>query len=255
MYKLIYTAVFLLAALGASAQNMPERSEVRRGNRQYNKGNYEKSIERYERALEAAPESFEATYNLGNALYKAERFDKAEQTMRKAAADSLRADGERAEAFYNLGNAQFKQQKYKEALESYKQSLRLNPADQQAKYNYAYTKRLIDDNEDGGGGGGAGPGAAGESFSAAALPHPHFQVVFLQNLHGLQIEPGGPGDFGGGLGQRKMLYVRAEQHPMGIADRKPGQGFPLPPHPGPGKGRGPPHHHGDSLLGAVPQNA
>ena len=100
MYKLIYTAVFLLAALVASAQNMPERSEVRRGNRQYNKGNYEKSIERYERALEAAPESFEATYNLGNALYKAERFDKAEQTMRKAAADSLRADGERAEAFY-----------------------------------------------------------------------------------------------------------------------------------------------------------
>ena len=118
MYKLIYTAVFLLAALGASAQNMPERSEVRRGNRQYNKGNYEKSIERYERALEAAPESFEATYNLGNALYKAERFDKAEQTMRRAAADSLRTDEERAEAFYNLGNAQFKQQKYKEALES-----------------------------------------------------------------------------------------------------------------------------------------
>ena len=62
-------------------------------------------------------------------------------------------DDERAQAFYNLGNAQFKQQKYKEALESYKQSLRLNPSDQEAKYNYAYTKRLIDD-ENGGGGGG-----------------------------------------------------------------------------------------------------
>ena len=83
MYRLLYI-VFLFAALGASAQDMPERSEVRRGNRQYNKGNYEKSIERYERALEAAPESFEARYNLGNALYKAERFDKAEQTMRQA---------------------------------------------------------------------------------------------------------------------------------------------------------------------------
>ena len=78
------------------------------------------------------------------------------------------------------------------------------------------------------------------SFSAAALPHPHFQVVFLQNLHGLQIEPGGPGNFGGGLGQRKMLYVRAEQHPMGIADRKPGQGFPLPPTPAPERGEGRP---------------
>ena len=58
-----------------------------------------------------------------------------------------------AEAFYNLGNAQFKQQKYKEALESYKQSLRLNPSDMEAKYNYAYTKRLLDENKDGGGGG------------------------------------------------------------------------------------------------------
>ena len=65
-----------------------------------------------------------------------------------------RTDDERAQAFYNLGNAQFKQQKYKEALESYKQSLRLNPSDQEAKYNYAYTKRLIDDDENGGGGGG-----------------------------------------------------------------------------------------------------
>ena len=74
--------------------------------------------------------------------------------MRQAAADTLRTDDERAQAFYNLGNAQFKQQKYKEALESYKQSLRLNPSDQEAKYNYAYTKRLIDEDENGGGGGG-----------------------------------------------------------------------------------------------------
>ena len=75
-------------------------------------------------------------------------------TMRQAAADTLRTDDERAQAFYNLGNAQFKQQKYQEALESYKQSLRLNPSDMEAKYNYAYTKRLLDENKDGGGGGG-----------------------------------------------------------------------------------------------------
>ena len=104
--------------------------------------------------MEFAPDWFEACYNFFNAIYKAERFDKAEQTMRQAAADSLRTDDERAQAFYNLGNAQFKQQKYKEALESYKQSLRLNPSDQEAKYNYAYTKRLIDDDENRGGGGG-----------------------------------------------------------------------------------------------------
>lgn len=145
MRKLIYMillSVLLPAAL--CAQHLPERGEVRQGNRQYRKGNYEESIARYKKALEAAPGMFEPTYNLGNALYKAGRYDHAEQTMALAAADSTRSPIERAESFYNLGNARFKQQKYKEALESYKQSLRLNPADREAKYNYAYTKRLLD---------------------------------------------------------------------------------------------------------------
>lgn len=155
MYKPLYiTLLLLFTAAAVQAQRLPERSLVRKGTRQYNKGNYEQAIGRYEEALKAAPGQFEATYDLGNALYKAERFDRAEQTMMQAAADSLRSDTERAEAFYNLGNARFKQQKYKEALESYKQSLRLNPSDQEAKYNYAYTKRLIDEDENGGGGGG-----------------------------------------------------------------------------------------------------
>ncbi len=151
MRKLLYI-LFLFAAGSLSAQQMPERGLVRKGNRQFNKGNYEQSIGRYEQAIQVAPQQFEAMYNLGNALYKAERFDRAEQTLAQAAADSLRNEQERAETFYNLGNAQFKQKKYKEALESYKQSLRLNPADQEAKYNYAYTKHLLDQNKDGGGG-------------------------------------------------------------------------------------------------------
>lgn len=146
--RLFFSIILLFAITGVSAQQLPERGLVRKGNRQFDKGNYEQSIERYTKALETAPQNFEAGYNLGNALYKAERYDKAEQTIRGAAADSLRADEERAEAFYNLGNAQFKQEKYTEALESYKQSLRLNPTDQQAKYNYAYTKRLLDQNKD-----------------------------------------------------------------------------------------------------------
>lgn len=154
MYRMLCILLVLLAATEATAQQMPERSLVRKGNRQYNKGEYGEAIKRYEEALKAAPESFEATYNFGNALYKAERFDTAEQTILRATADTLRTDNELAETYYNLGNAQFKQKKYKEALESYKQSLRLNPSDMEAKYNYAYTKRLLDDqNKDGGGGG------------------------------------------------------------------------------------------------------
>jgi len=145
---------FLFAVAGAHAQKMPERREVRKGNRLYNKSEYKEAIDRYARALGFDPASFEATYDLGSALCKAGMFDKAEQTMLRAAADTLRTDEERALAFYNLGNAQFQQQKYKEALESYRNSLLFDPSDEEAKYNFAYTKKLLDQNQDRNDGGG-----------------------------------------------------------------------------------------------------
>ena len=153
--RILLIFITLLLGIGsASAQKYPERSLVRKGNRDFAKERYDRSIERYTQALEAAPENFEAAYNLGGALYRTEKYEEAAKTLERIAADSTRTDQERAEAFYNLGNAQFKQEKYPEALESYKNSLRMNPADQEAKYNYAYTKRLLDENKDGGGGGG-----------------------------------------------------------------------------------------------------
>ena len=142
----------MMAALTASAQKYPERSLVRRGNRAFDRERYEVSIERYTRALEAAPATWEALYDLGNALASAERYDNAEERLRAAAADSLRSGDERAEAYFNLGNVQLSQQKLKEALESYKNSLRMNPSDEEAKYNYVYVKRLLE-NQDGDGGG------------------------------------------------------------------------------------------------------
>ena len=77
MKRILFFAMLLLCGT-VSAQGLPERSQVRKGNRQYAKGHYERAIERYARALETAPESFEATYDLGNALCKAERFETAE---------------------------------------------------------------------------------------------------------------------------------------------------------------------------------
>lgn len=149
----IYTgiALFALAALApfaeAAAQKMPERRLVRKGNRQFGREQYDKSIDSYTRALEADPTSFEAAYDLANAMFRAERYDTAEQTLRSIVADSTRSDIDRSEAVYNLGNAQFAQQKLKEALASYRAAMRLNPDDQEAKYNYAYTKHLLQQQE------------------------------------------------------------------------------------------------------------
>ena len=148
MKRIIGILALALLALGtASAQRMPERHLVRKGNRQFAKEKYDKSIESYTRATEAAPTSFEAAYNLGNALFRAGRYDGAQKALERIAADSTLADTDRADAAYNLGNVQFQQQKLKEALSSYRKAMRLNPADEQAKYNYAYTKRLLQEQE------------------------------------------------------------------------------------------------------------
>ena len=70
----------------ASAQRMPERSAVRSGNRQFNKGNYEESIERYGKALNLAPGSFEAAYDLGvTAMFN---IDREVQTFEQLAPNS-----------------------------------------------------------------------------------------------------------------------------------------------------------------------
>lgn len=144
-------AMLALATLApfaeAAAQKMPERRLVRKGNRQFGCERYDKSIESYTRALEAAPTSFEAAYDLANAMFRAERYDTAEQTLKGIVADSTRSDIDRSEAVYNLGNTQFAQQKLKEALSSYRAAMRLNPDDQEAKYNYAYTKHLLQQQE------------------------------------------------------------------------------------------------------------
>ena len=142
--KLIFSAIFALMASCVLAQNMPERGLVRRGNRQFDRERYERSVDSYTRALEASPNCFEAGYNLSNALFRSERYDKAEQTLKTFVVDSTRNEKDRAEAYYNLGNTQFMQQKLQEALESYRNSLRLNHEDMEAKYNYAYTKKLLE---------------------------------------------------------------------------------------------------------------
>ncbi len=149
--KYILTLILTIATLNICwAQALPERSQIRKGNRAYNKNNYKTALECYDKAHEVAPDSFEALYNYANALHKDEQYAKAEELYSGVEAEALPTDADRADLFYNLGNSQFMQQKYQEALESYKSSMRADPTDREAKYNYAYTKKLMEDqqNED-----------------------------------------------------------------------------------------------------------
>ena len=145
--KYLVVALLMLVCGETSAQQMKERGWVRRGNRQYAKEKIERSIESYQEALRHDPSSFEAKYDLASALYRAERYEKAEQTLLSIVNDERRSEEERGEGSYNLGNTQFAQKKYKEALSSYRRAMRCNPNDEDAKFNYAFTKRLLQQQE------------------------------------------------------------------------------------------------------------
>lgn len=141
---LVLAAVFSAGTYGAFAQRYPERGLARRGNRDYDKKEYSSAEMDYRRALEKNPAFYEAGFNLGDAVYRQQRFDEAVKFFTSAASDSTSSVENMAKSWFNKGNVEFMQQKYSEALESYKQSMRLNPDDTEAKYNLAYTKKMLE---------------------------------------------------------------------------------------------------------------
>ena len=145
--KYLAIVAMLFVCGKVSAQQMRERGLVRKGNREFRREHFEKSVDSYQRALQHDSTCFEAKYDLASALYRTERYDKAEKTLLGIVNDTTRTEKERGEVAYNLGNTQFAQQKYKEALSSYRQAMRCNPNDEDAKFNYAFTKRLIQQQE------------------------------------------------------------------------------------------------------------
>ena len=140
---IVIAAVASMLSFDAYSQKMPERHLVRKGNRQYERGNYDTSVDNYSRALQENPECFEAKFNTANVQFRKELIDKSEQTLRKLAQDSTRTNLERADVSYNLGNTLFVQQRLEEALDCYRNAMRLNPDDKEAKFNYALTKELL----------------------------------------------------------------------------------------------------------------
>lgn len=144
----VLIVALVLGAGVACAQQFPERRHVREGNSLYERQRFADAERSYRKALQKDSLSVEGAFNLGDTHYATGNFAAAEEQFRKVAERTEGvSDKQKADAYYNLGNAQFQQQKLQEALESYKQSLRLDPANLESKFNYVYTKELLKQQE------------------------------------------------------------------------------------------------------------
>ncbi len=124
-----------------------EKKAVRQGNKEYKNGEYLDSEISYRTAIDKNPDSFKGNFNLGDALYKQEKFDEAVQVFEDVS--NLDIDPkEKANVYHNLGNSLYKQENYAESVEAYKKALKHNPNDMETKYNLAQAQRLLMNQEE-----------------------------------------------------------------------------------------------------------
>ena len=149
MRKLIYILALLSISVAMSAQT--DRKEVRSGNRQFRRENYKEAEISYRKALVKDSLSFAANYNLANVLYRGEHYDEAGkilETVREAAPASEYG----ADYFFNAGDIALAKKDYAAAVDAFKRSLLLNPGDLQAKENYIYARKMLENRQQNGGG-------------------------------------------------------------------------------------------------------
>lgn len=132
--------VLLLMSFNAQAQS--ENKTLRRGNKAYENEKFQDAERHYAKAVEANPNSFGGNFNLGNAMYKQENFRGADSAFLRSIASQTNRENQ-SKAFYNYGNALIKNQMLAESVEAYKQALRLNPNDEDARHNLVYAMNML----------------------------------------------------------------------------------------------------------------
>jgi tetratricopeptide (TPR) repeat protein len=111
-----------------------ENSAIRQGNKLYRKGQYDKAAPEYQTAIKKNPKNAVASYNMGNAAYKTSDLDGAIKQYDDANVNTP-DNALRQKALYNKGVAQLKQKKLQESVDTWKEALRLNPADEDTRMN------------------------------------------------------------------------------------------------------------------------
>jgi len=114
--------------------------QLKSANRLFIKGDYAGALKSYNDALVDAPHSSVLHFDAGDASYQMGDFAKAEGEFQQASELAI-PPALKAGAWYNRGNALFRQQRWGDAVDAYKESLRINPNDQDAKYNLGVALR------------------------------------------------------------------------------------------------------------------
>ena len=143
--------IFTLMLAGATALAQPDKRDVRQGNRAFDRQRWSAADISYRKALMADSTSVAANYNLASVQYRQEDYQGAAKSLQRIA-QTAPATPHAADYFYNVGDAALQAKDYKTAVEAFMQSLLRNPGDLDAKENFIYARKMLENQQQGGDG-------------------------------------------------------------------------------------------------------
>ncbi|RKE04559.1 tetratricopeptide repeat protein [Marinifilum flexuosum] len=141
MKKILLIFISLICLLSMEAVAQKERKFIRSGNELFEGEKFENSEVEYRKALDKKINSYEAGFNLGDALYKQKKYEEALKQFQTLAVNEKNPE-KLGHLFHNMGNTLLESKKIDESIEAYKQSLRYNPNSQETKYNLEYARQM-----------------------------------------------------------------------------------------------------------------
>lgn len=138
-FKIALCIFIFILVTDASAQTA--HTLLRKADRDYLNNDYKSAEENYTKA-QKAERSTKGDYNLANSIYQQQRYDESAKQYGDIATKT-QDNKLKFNSLYNKGNAHFWKKEYDKAIDSYKNALRMNPNDMDAKKNLALAQRML----------------------------------------------------------------------------------------------------------------
>ena len=144
-------AILTFAALCLPVMAQVDRHEVRAGNRKFNRKDYAAAEIDYRKAVLKDTSSVAGQYNLASSLYRQEDYQGAQKAL-DAVKENASVHKNASDYHFNAGDVALQNKDYAAAVEAFRESLLRNPGDLDAKENYIYAKKMLENQQNGGGG-------------------------------------------------------------------------------------------------------
>lgn len=147
MKKIIINLFLIICVVKLSNTNytfaQSSKKLIHEGNQKYEQKKFGDAEIDYKKSINTKENEFIGNYNLGNAYYQQGKFDEAKQQYETASGLKSANKENLSKTYHNLGNTLLKNKKFEESVQAFKQSLKLNPKDNDTRYNLAYAQSML----------------------------------------------------------------------------------------------------------------